>query len=99
MGVPLADGAGGLGPANRVLDASYGFCTALVMVTNASAHPPEFVQGERRNEASSKRRWGMNEETVQEVSGHAVRGPVWIGGVREPIRANFWGMLPLDRFF
>ena len=90
---------GELSPSDRLLVASYGFCTLLAVVTMRQFIPAGFVPGERRNKTTGKRRWAMNEETCKKLMVTLFAIICGLGDVRDPVRANFFGTLILERFF
>ena len=90
---------GELSPTDRVFVASYGFCTVLVMLTMRQFIPSGCAPGERRNPRTGKRRWAMNEETCKKVLVTLFAVICGLAEVHEPIRANFFGTLTLERFF
>jgi hypothetical protein len=60
--------------------------------------PLEFVAGAPRNKASRKRRWGRNEETRKRIP-IAPFAVLWLRRRTQPIRANSFRPLQLERFF
>ena len=90
---------GSLSPADRVLVASYGFCTVLIMmVMRAYISEPSCVPAERRSQ-TGKDRWAMSDEVSKKFLVTLFSILSGLGEVTEAIRANVFGTLSLERFF
>jgi hypothetical protein len=86
-------------PADRMLAASYGFCTVLFMFALRQFVPFEFQPLQRKSEGSDKLRWALNDESSKKLMVTLATAIRHFGVVGEPIRADVFGILRAERLF